>query len=438
MKNTTSRSAALSALIKIFDKNARTDEAIAAMDKNLPHADRKFCAELVYGTVKNVIYIDAVLKTLLRAKKLPRTISAHALRLGAYQIAFGDVPVYAAVGETVEAARMLNVRAPELAMLNAVLRKVETAFESFALPSSVDAHIALKYSHPLWLVRRWIERYGEEFCEKLCAANNTPPPRTFRLNAHSISAPNFEEQLAAAAVRYEQSILPSHYSILDDATNFVSNMMKNGVCTVQDAGFAAPVLALEPKSGERICEIGAAPGGKTTHIAELLTGDTHELFALDNVFERCGSITQNFRRLGMEMPQIVAADGKNLPFANNTFDAVLIDAPCSSLGVIRRHPEIKLRRTEDDFKRLGEQISHMVVAAAGILRSGGRMVFCTCTTEPEENQTAVQTLMELGFEFEQMPATLPDKICESDRYVARGWAHLHNTDGFFCVRAVKP
>ena len=208
--------------------------------------------------------------------------------------------------------------------------------------------------------------------------------------------------------------------------------------SVQDCAFAIPVKVLSPYADEKILEIGAAPGGKTAQIAEILQGDVENFFAIDIIHKRNNLIVQNFRRLGINIPNIITGNGKKSPFRNGMFHKILIDAPCSSLGVLRRHPEIRWRRRERDLKKFAKIQMRMIYEASRLLKSGGMLVFSTCTTEPDENEYAVKTISALEMKILKIhDSTIPEKFLGDGGRVIRTFPHRDNLDGSFTVVARK-
>jgi len=433
------RAASILALFQVFQERETTDVVIRKFSSKygLDSRDKSLFAEIVFGVLKNVLFIDYILLKLLSEGRFPSFISANALRVGAYQIAFTNIPVYAAVDSTVEALRSLDAKDNELALTNAVLRNFYRKWKDFKLPDDIVANFSIKYSHPEWIVKRWLDRYSREMAEKILSANNAAPPRAFRINTSQISPIDFKAKLADEQILYQETPFPEFIILKEKIAAPDFEPFTAGLLNVQDAAFAIPTRILSPNPDDRILEIGAAPGGKTSHIIEFLQTQTENFFTIDLKHTRNLKISDNLIRLKHSLPGIVTADATNPPFKQNRFDKILIDAPCSSWGVIRRHPEIRWRRKPEDEKRLSDIQRKLIRAAYNLLKPDGELVFTTCTTEPEENQGAVREIILLGMELIPIPDSIPQKFIEAQGFVARTWQHRDNMDGSFNVAARK-
>ncbi len=433
------RTAAILALHKIMRKYWNSAFAIDNFAKqySIHSRDRALLSEIVYGVLKNITYLDYILLKLLRSGKFPSEKHAMALRIGAFQIALTNVPEYAAVNSTIEALKSLDAHAKEVSLANAVLRNFAKRWRNVKLPEELLKRLAVKYSHPEWLVRKWLERYDAETAEKMLAANNAAPPKYFRINAHKTSPETFIERLESDGYNIRRTVFDEYFELLDKISAADFAPFQNGLVSVQDTAFAIPVKILSPRDDEKILEIGAAPGGKTTYIAEILRGDVRNIFAIDSVHSRNKLVVQNFSRLGMAMPNIITADAAaKTPFLEKIFDKILIDAPCTSWGVVRRHPEIKWHRKRGDSKKFARMQHKMLIEASRLLKPGGLLVFATCTTEPEENQSAMQTMLVLGMKIQKIDK-IPQRFLEEDDKIARTVPYRDNFDGSFTIAAKK-
>ena len=439
-KGIKSRISAILSLDKIYYSHWDSADAVDTFSQKyaLDDRSRTFALEIIFGVLKNLKFLDYILKNFLATGKYPSKKCAMAIRAGAFQIAFMNVPDYAAVFSTVEALKSLKRHKREISLANAVLRKFAEKWKDVKFPDDSVKKLSLKYSHPEWLVKRWLGRFGEDFTEKFLAANNENPPKYFRINILKISPKNFIAQMERESYSFQRTIFSEYFELRDriSAANF--KPFREGLVSVQDCAFAIPVKVLSPCADERILEIGAAPGGKTAQIAEILQGDVENFFAIDIIHKRNNLIVQNFRRLGINIPNIITGNGKKSPFRNGMFHKILIDAPCSSLGVLRRHPEIRWRRHERDLKKFAKIQMRMIYEASRLLKSGGMLVFSTCTTEPEENEYAVKTIIALGMKILKIQnSTIPEKFLGDGGRVIRTFPHRDNLDGSFTVVARK-
>ncbi len=432
------RAGAIEALLEILSRRVPSEHAIAraAQKFELVGKARAFMAQMVFGVLKNLAYIDHVLRALLSEGKFPSDVCTFALRVGGYQLGFGGVAPYAAVDTTVDALRHLGGHPKELALANAVLRKFAKRWREIPLPEEETKRLAVKYSHPLWLVRRWVRRYGASFAEAMLAANNADPPKTFRVNALRAKPERLLEKLRSKGYDLRPSVFPGYVNLVGGppAGRFVPFV--EGLLTVQDAAFAIPVMLLRPNRGETILDLCAAPGGKTTHITELLGGEVDGLFALDNDAQRMAMLVDNIVRLRHPRPNLIVGDGIKPPFPRGVFDKILVDAPCTALGVIRRHPEIRWLRTPADCRRMGRIQRMLLGAAEALLKPGGIVVFTTCTTEPEENEAVVRFGERLGFSVVPVEDELLRRFLTSDGFV-RTFPHRDGVDASFSVALRK-
>jgi len=372
----------------------------------------------------------------LSAGRFPSTDATNALRVGAYQIYATRIPDYASVDTTVEALRSLNASPGEISLVNAVLRKFIRKWKYIKLPDDDLNYLSIKYSHPQWLVSRWLERYGKNITEKMLSANNESPPRTYRINILRIAPQDCKSNMRKQGIDFSETVFTEYFELNDKIPVEEFSLFRDGMVSVQDAAFGIPIRALEPSQSAMILEIGSAPGGKTTDIIEKLDGEVKNLFAVDISYSRIRFILENVERLGHPVPNIIVADGKSAPFEAGTFDSIFIDAPCSSLGIIRRHPEIRWHKKPDDILTMAKMQTELIHSAVNLLKSNGTLVFTTCTTEPEENQNAVQTITKSGMKIIPIP-DVPSQFLESNGTMAITYPYRDNMDGSFTVRAKK-
>ena len=371
---TSSRLVALDALVRIED-GAYAQVLLPAMlrDSNLRDRDRAFTTDLVYGTVRAQRRLDDLVT---RAAKRPLhrldpPVRA-ALRLGAYQL-LHDVPRHAAVSETVDALAARSPRARGFA--NAVLRALTRLGPPWPEPST-DA-VALSY--PDWIAERLARDLGDDDARAALVAMNEPAAMTLRPNPRQATADGLEAELRAANVNVERGALVPDALIVrglgDPAT---LPAVRDGRATPQDQASQALVGALDPHVGDRVADLAAAPGGKATAIAERVGADG-VVVALDVDGGRLRLVTEASARLGLHVVHAVLADGRALPLAPERFDRVLLDAPCSGLGVLRRRPDARWRLNESSIGELAALQRDLLAAAAALVRPGGVLVYSVCT-----------------------------------------------------------
>ena len=423
----------------------------ALAHRGLSRLDRAFITELVYGVLRQRGYLDWILSQRTRRpgrKPAPRL--RNLLRMGAYQILFlSKVPTSAAVNESVKLAKTLGGK-PVAAFVNAVLRGVARN-RTFSFPDSETdpvAHVAARYSHPPWMVRRWIGRYGLDRTLRLCQANNTQAPLTIRANRFRTTRDDLAKALEREGIRSEPCPAAPEglrlKGIASESGSSLSNLAsyRRGEFYVQDEAAQLVSLIVDPKPQERILDACTAPGGKATHIAELME-NRGEIIALDVSESRLNRLRQNTKRLGLTIIKPLLADATQdlSHLGQASFDRILVDAPCSGLGLLRRNPEGKWKKTEDligHYQSIQRQILHQV---ALLLKPGGVLVYSTCTIEPEENELVVGAFLKEHPEFrveglwEMLPEAAAGLITAEGAF--NTMLNPFEMDQFYAVRLIK-
>jgi 16S rRNA (cytosine967-C5)-methyltransferase len=397
----------------------------------LSPADRRLCQELVYGCVR----WQATLDWLISRKTANRTQKAfleNLLRLGLYQIFWLDrIPNHAAVHETVELAKQ-NGFGPQAGFINALLRGYLREFDitKAALDDLKSTQPALGYSHPDWLTTRWLERWGAEPARRLLEWNNTPPTNFARVNTLKTDPSRLLTQWREEGVEYdffqrdwfEENLVfkLKAYPPLATLPSF-----QQGLFYIQDPSTLLAVHELAPKPGESILDLCAAPGGKLTYIAQLLRNEGR-LVGRDSSSERAKLIAQNCARLGVScVESLPPAAAGHPPSAIKGFDRVLLDAPCSNTGVMRRRVDLRWRIRALELNRLRAEQLELLRQAAESLKPGGLLVYSTCSLEPDENQEVVREFLHRtpGFELLGDRELLPIADGVDGAYTAR-LAHI--------------
>jgi 16S rRNA (cytosine967-C5)-methyltransferase len=429
---------------------------------NLSLADRALATELVYGTLRWRGRIDYLLDQLLEqsVRKLEPVV-ASSLRIGAYQLLFSDrIPESAAVDEAVRCARALGVERAT-GLVNAVLRRLALEHTEMHFPTLEEnplQHLMHALSLPEWIAQRWLTDYGAEAAAALAAASNEPPPLTVRTNVTKTNRDDLLEEVRerfpeAAACRHARDGIrlgPKGDPRRD--AGFLA-----GAFSVQDEAAQLVVGLLDPKPGDLILDVCAAPGGKTTAIAERLNGRGGVL-ALDRHPRRLRLVARATRRLGLsgvhtlerdvsrpikDLPTawLNALEGvRELPSQHALFDRALADVPCSGLGTLRRNPDARWRVAETAPHELAIIQLAILKQTATVLRPGGCLAYSTCTLTPEENEEVVQAFLRDTPSFRAAHRDeLPDEVAEvvgADGFL-RCLPHVHNTDGFFAARFTR-
>jgi 16S rRNA (cytosine967-C5)-methyltransferase len=385
----------------------------------LPRPERAFLLELVQGVKRWEIRLDYILARLaaLPLKKM-HPLALHLLRLGAYQLLWLDrVPARAVLSEAGKLAKKKGLTPAQVGFINAVLRRL-AAGDLPPWPDAASAPalaLSVAHSHPEWLARRWLARYGPEGTEARLAANNQIPPLTIRVNTLKTDPERLLSRLAEERAEAE----PCAFSPVGlrlralEASPLDLPSYREGLWLFQDEGAQLVTYLAAAAPGGKIAEIGCGRGGKTTHLAEMLH---HQglLLALDYHRRRLGEARLNLRRWGAARAQLIQADAtRPLPIKDRSLDTVVVDAPCSALGILRRHPEIKTRLKEADLPTFPPRQLALLKQAAPLLRSGGRLLYVTCTTEPEENEGVIAAFLKAHPNFHLI--TDPDSLPPSAR-----------------------
>ncbi len=410
----------------------------------LTTADRAFVTELVYGTLRWRGRIDYLLgRCLDRPLDKLEGVVASSLRLGAYQILFTDrVSAATAVDESVRCTRAVGAERAA-GLVNAVLRKLADRGRDEPLPaldSDPLGHLMHAQSLPQWIAARWLELLGPDEAAELARAVNRPPPLTVRANPHQIGRDELLDELRPNFPDARSCRWARHGLVLGRRGNAASLPgFLAGRYTVQDEASQLVVGLLDPKPGERVLDTCAAPGGKATAIAERV-GKSGSVLALDRHGRRLDLVRRSARRLQLGRLECAVADATRELDAiapEGGFHRVLVDAPCSGLGALRRNTDARWRVQPRDPERLAETQRALLRQAARVVRPEGVIVYSTCTLLPEENEAVVEAFLRESphFALASRPEA-PDEVRElvDADGLLRCWPHRHDTDGFFAAR----
>lgn len=444
----TARSVALGALHAIDTRGAFTALALdQALGRHpLPGRDRALATELVYGTVRRLNTLDWALNQVARrpVAELDPWVRA-VLRQGAYQLIYLDrVPPRAAVHEAVELAR--RRAGPGAArFVNGVLRGLQRLLPLAYPDRSQDLtqHLTLVHSIPEWLVERWVAQLGESEAEALLAALNRSRGVSVRVNRLRADREQAQAALAALGVTAEPTRFSPDGLVLGGVAAEASlgrlGPFNDGWITPQDeaAMLVAPIV--DPAPGQFVIDVAAAPGGKTTHLAERM-GDRGRVVAMDIHAHKLRLVEAACRRLGLTSVETVVADARTAGERyGGQADAVLVDAPCSGLGTLAHRPDARWQKRAADIADLARIQSELLAAAARAVRPGGTLVYSTCTTEPAENQGVIEAFLavEPAFALQDLRPWLPEALAGAATACTgclQLWPHRHGTDGFFIAR----
>jgi 16S rRNA (cytosine967-C5)-methyltransferase len=403
----------------------------------LPPRDAALATELVYGVLRWQRYLDWILGPHSRRalESLDAPVRAL-LRLGAYQLAFLErVPAFAVVNDAVTLApRTPGVKAYVNAVLRAFARRGAREREPAPPRDPLEA-LAVRCSHPTWLAARWVARYGREEAEALMRALNERPPLTLRANTLRVTREALAARLAAEegleprATRYA----PEGLVVGPGGAPGGWRAFADGLFAVQDEAAMLVARLLEPRPGTTVADVCAAPGTKTTHLAQLMD-DRGRVLAFDREPARLARVGEAAARLGATIVETLEGTVEaRAPGFRALCDGVLVDAPCSNLGVLRRNPDVKWRRRPEDLAACAARQAEILRAAATMVKPGGRLVYATCSLEPEENDDVARAFLAAHPDFAaDPPAEFPIPL-DADGAL-RCLPHRHGTDGFTAFR----
>jgi 16S rRNA (cytosine967-C5)-methyltransferase len=432
--------------VKILNRIERTDSYLDKLldvelrSGELSDLDKNLLAEIVHGVMRWQGRLDWVLNGFTHGNFSKSEVNVkNTARVALYQLLFlTHVPHYAAVNEAVEFIK--RIRGEKSGhLVNAVLRNIIRSLDAIHYPKPDDdlaQYLAVYYSHPLWMVKRWMTRFEREELEKFLAVNNEIPSLTLRINKLKIAPPEFLSMLDTARITYQGSSFIDYFIKLKSLSGIGQmKMFQSGFFSIQDESAALAVLLLDPQPGDRVIDMCAAPGGKTTFIAELMNNQG-ELLAVDKYESRLRIIKINCERLGIRNVRLHVADGTVIDTPQA--DRVLIDVPCSGLGVLRKKPDIKWKREPEDIERLARQQTNLLERGAQLVKPGGVLVYSTCTTEPEENGMQIRSFLDRHPEYSLDDASrFVNKAAVGPDGSIETFPHRHHIDGTYAARLVK-
>jgi ribosomal RNA small subunit methyltransferase RsmB/transcription antitermination factor NusB len=447
----TGREAALRAL---YDVDVKAAYANLALDHHLSGSglegrERALATELAYGVTRRRATLDwAIGQVASRPLEKTDPWVRNILREAVYQILYMDrIPPAAAVDQAVELAKQYG-HAGVAKFVNGVLRNLLRQLPELQWPDEAADPVralAVKFSYPEWLVAQWLERFGPDETVRLLEAGNQVPPLTVRVNRLKATREEAAAALAAEGVRTEPTRHSPQGLVIQDLTSASSldrlQAMKQGLITVQDESSMLVAAVVNPQPGWTVIDLAAAPGGKSTHLAELM-GNQGRVIAVDVHPHKVDLIEDSARRLGTTIVEGVCLDARQVGDAMpERADAVLCDLPCSGLGTLARRPDARWRKNPEDVATLVPLQRAILESAAKALKPGGVLVYSTCTIQKAENQELVESFVadHPEFRFDNIWAYLPETISREGQ--AEGYVqllpHVHGTDGFFIARMVK-
>lgn len=447
MQRINPREIAAEALMETMAAGAYSNVALQRLLRQngaMSRQERAFVTEVVNGTLRSMLYIDYLLDAFssIPPEKMKPWLAAI-LRTAAYQMLFMQVPDSAACNEAVKLAGARGYGSLR-GFVNGLLRRLAREWESVPLPDAgTPEGLSIRTSHPLWLVRMWIAYYGFGETERLCTANNCPPDVTVRVNTLKTTAASLQKILEECGMEAAQGTICEnalHLSKTADLTKTAA--FREGLFHIQDESSQLAVRILAPRRGEKVLDICAAPGGKSFSIAEEME-DTGRVASRDIHAHKIRLMEENAERLGISCMECALRDGTEPGHTAELFDRVLADVPCSGLGLMRKKPDIRLKKTGDEIDSLIMVQRKILENAARQVRPGGTLVYSTCTLSRKENEKNVEWFLSGHAEFaaEDITPFLPAEWDWAAETAKQGFVtllpHKTGTDGFFIARMTR-
>ncbi len=425
--------------------NLSIKKNLDALENKISDVEENLVRGIVYGVLENQIYIDYILgkASKIKLKKIhPKILTI--LRMGIYQMIFMDrIPNSAAVNESVNLAKKHGHKGT-IGFVNGVLRNINRNKEDFSKIHTKNKaeYISIKYSHPKWMVDRWIKEFGEDFTENLARENNSKPDLNIRVNTLKTKKETLKESLLDKGFLVREGIYARDSLIIENPNRITSlKEFKAGHFFIQDETSSLVGQIMDPKPGSIVLDVCSAPGGKASHLAEKMENKGRVL-SRDIHLNKLEIIRANAERLGIDIIETKISDARKRDESLvDIADYLLVDAPCSGFGLIRRKPEIKWNRKEKDIKDLADLQYEILNNVKDYLKKGGVLVYSTCTIENEENINMVKRFLNENKDFSLV--SLENNI-ESDENITslkdgyvQFYPNIHGTDGFFIAKMIK-
>ena len=445
------RQLAFLALRDVYRRGAYADIALDRVlgvgtqhDLPLHGVDRALVTELVYGTVRRQRSLDALIDQLgkKKAQQQPPDLRII-LHLGLYQLRYLDqIPDSAAVNTSVELAKENGLKRLSV-VVNGLLRQYGRKAannDPLELPEDAVKRLGILHSFPDWMIEIWLEQLGIEETEQLCAWFNQPPAIDLRVNPLKTSIDEVELALVAVGVAVSRVPHLPQALRLTGGSGSIQQLpgFREGWWTVQDSSAQLVTYLLDPQPGEVAIDACAAPGGKTTHIAELME-DRGKIWACDRAVKRLRQLEENAGRLQLKSISICPGDSRSFSQFDQAADRVLLDAPCSGLGTLHRRPDIRWRQTPKKSEELSGLQRELLERAATWVKPGGTLVYATCTLNRLENEEVIQSFLDChpNWQIQLPPSNSPTASFVTSKGWIKVWPHQHQMDGFFMVKLKK-
>ena len=432
--------------VKILNRVERTDAYLEKLLDNelrnseLGGPDKALLYEIVHGVTRWQGRLDWILNGFYKgqfSKAIPNL--KNGLRVALYQILFLDrIPDHAAVNEAVEFVKKLQGQKPA-DLTNAVLRNIIRSKNAIRYPDPNEdliGYLSAYYSHPSWMVKRYVERFGREETEKLLAANNEKPYLTLRVNAIKTNTQEFKSLLEKVNLKYRPGKFLDEFVQLLNLTNITAwDYFSKGYFNIQDESAGLAVRLLDVSPGMKVLDMCAAPGGKTAYLGSLMK-NTGRITALDRYEGRLKLVDRNNERLGLTCVTTIECDA--LEFDSEPFDRVLADVPCSGTGTLSKKPDIKWKKDIFDLRKMAEIQLALISKAATLVKLGGILVYSTCSIEPEENFEIIKKFLEkhTNFKLESAKGKVEDTLVDENGCI-QTLPQIHQMDGAFAAKLVR-
>ncbi|MBN3950333.1 MAG: 16S rRNA (cytosine(967)-C(5))-methyltransferase [Nostoc sp. NMS7] len=414
---------------------------------NLADCDRRLLTELIYGSVRRQRTLDTLIDQLAKKKsdQQPQDLRTI-LHLGFYQLRYQErIPASAAVNTTVQLAKE-NGFSGLTGFVNGLLRqyirlaeKIKT--DPLQLPENPVERLGILHSFPDWMIQVWLEQLGLAETEQLCEWMNQSPTIDLRINPLCTSIEEVEAALQSAGILVRRIPHLTQALRLIGSAGSIQKLpgFKEGWWTVQDSSAQLVGHLLDPQPGEVVIDACAAPGGKTTHIAELMA-DKGKIWACDRTASRLRKLQENSQRLNLQSIQICTGDSRHFSQFQNTADRVLLDAPCSGLGTMHRHADARWRQTPESVRELSVLQKELITHTSTFVKLGGVLLYATCTLHPAENEQVISAFLAESPDW-QIESAKGFEFADSAHSTPQGWfkvwPHRQDMDGFFMVRLRK-
>lgn len=439
--NNNPRQLAFIILQEIHRKQAFADVSLDKyLRKNdLTDANRRLVTELVYGCVRRQRSLDSIIDQLAKKKSHQQHPDLRIiLHIGLYQLSYlQQIPESAAVDTTVELAKQ-DKFAKLAGFVNGLLREYIRQKSTIKLPENPVQKLGILYSFPDWIIAYWIEQLGITETEQLCAWFNQSPTIDLRINPLKASIEEVETAIQNIGISVNRIPQLPQALRLTGGVGAIQKLpgYNEGWWSVQDSSAQLVSYLLNPQPGEIIIDACAAPGGKTTHIAELM-GDNGKIFAVDKTASRLKKLEQNAERLQLKSISVSTGDSRNFPELINQInqaDRVLLDVPCSGLGTLHRRADSRWRQTLENIQELSKLQGELLETAAKWVKPGGVLVYATCTIHPLENERVIEEFLTNNSEWKIEPPTDDFIVSPTVEGWIKVWPHREQMDGFFMVK----